>query len=64
MVTQAGAVSGSNNGSPLGYGINNVTSAFSYLKNVVGYISHEGSIEQYTTPYVPFIPYNTGNSKT
>lgn len=64
LVTQAQATSGVNNGSPLGYGINNVTSAFSYLKNVVGYISHEGSIEQYTTPYVPFIPYNTGNSKT
>ena len=46
----------------LGYGINNVSSGFSYLKNVVGYVSHEGSIEQYTTPYIPFNPYT--DSKT
>lgn len=51
----------SGSGSPLGYGINNVCS-FDYLRNVIATISHEGSIESYVTPYVPFNPYT--NSKT
>ena len=58
LVQQAQAA----NNVPLGYGINNVSASFSYLKNVVGYISMEGSIEQYVTPYVPFNPYT--DSKT
>lgn len=53
--------SGNGGGSILGFGVNNIND-FSYLNNVVAYISMEGSMECYTTPYVPFNPYT--NSKT
>jgi hypothetical protein len=52
---------GNNGGSILGFGVNNIND-FSYLNNVVAYISMDGSMETYTTPYVPFNPYT--NSKT
>ena len=61
LVTPEVAPNAANGGNPLGYGVNNVND-FGYLKNLVAYISMDGSVETYTTPYVPFNPYT--NSKT
>lgn len=61
LVAPEVAPNAANGGNPLGYGVNNVND-FGYLKNLVAYISMDGSVETYTTPYVPFNPYT--NSKT
>ena len=61
LVAPEVAPNASGGGSPLGYGVNNVND-FGYLKHLVAYISMDGSVETYTTPYVPFNPYT--NSKT